>query len=377
MCLCVVVAVDDDGARDRKFAATGGAARARQLGWRPSQEGERRRGIRGAPYESAALTSTTARGAWWRRVGRIRAASSDRSASPAASSAPPATRAVAPRRWSVNSSASGGLVDGQACRRRSRSAGAGVTGAALLPAPCRGRAWRGRTTRRDADDDHNPAAATTATATPQAAAADGEPGRSLTAEDAAPTAAEEDASKGALGAFHRWLMAEVEAGNISRREEVSMVPPRVLDVPPGRVPTCARARGRGAAAHRGHRAAGGRRRRRRERLVIANDAEYRRCLLRRAGARLHSPALLVTLRQRTGAGHRSARRAPRAPARTALRPRALRCRARAQHVAQGASNCGAVGAAPPAASTACSSTSSTGLQLSWLAAASCTRRARP
>ena len=38
-----------------------------------------------------------------------------------------------------------------------------------------------------------------------------------------------------LGAFHNFLMAETELGAISRQEEVSMVPPRLLDVQPGHV----------------------------------------------------------------------------------------------------------------------------------------------
>ena len=130
-----------------------------------------------------------------------------------------------------------------------------------------------------------------------AAAADGDGGAAAAAEDAAPAAAEEDASKATLGAFHRWLMAEVEAGNISRQEEVSMVPPRVLDVRPGHrvLDMCASPGSKTQQLIEGiappvvdaAAAASG--------FVIANDAEYRRChLLTHQCKRLHSPALLVT-----------------------------------------------------------------------------------
>ena len=103
-----------------------------------------------------------------------------------------------------------------------------------------------------------------------------------------------------IAAFHHFLMAETELGTISRQEEVSMVPPCLLDVEPGHTvadlcaapgsktqqlieailpPTC-----RSVFEHVGP--AG---------LVIANDMEYKRChLLVHQAKRLHSPALIVT-----------------------------------------------------------------------------------
>jgi 16S rRNA C967 or C1407 C5-methylase (RsmB/RsmF family) len=126
-----------------------------------------------------------------------------------------------------------------------------------------------------------------------------------------------------LAAFHSFLMAETELGAISRQEEVSMVPPCLLDVQPGHVvvdicaapgsktqqlieainpprpllplppaPPAGRAEG-GASAGGGEEAEGsggmpsG--------LVIANDMDYRRChLLVHQAKRLNSPCLIVT-----------------------------------------------------------------------------------
>ena len=50
---------------------------------------------------------------------------------------------------------------------------------------------------------------------------------------AQPVAETDAASLAALAAFHAFLMEEVELGNMSRQEEVSMVPPQLLDVRPG------------------------------------------------------------------------------------------------------------------------------------------------
>ena len=142
-----------------------------------------------------------------------------------------------------------------------------------------------------------------------------------------------------LASFHNFLMIETELGAISRQEEVSMVPPRMLDVQPGMVvadlcaapgsktqqlieainppnpvasmaepPSAASASdaldgsaeskleatladsagGASAVAQpkRSHGPSG---------LVIANDMDYRRChLLVHQAKRLNSPALIVT-----------------------------------------------------------------------------------
>jgi len=103
-----------------------------------------------------------------------------------------------------------------------------------------------------------------------------------------------------LAAFHNFLMAETELGTISRQEEVSMVPPCLLDVQPGQTVAdlCAAPGSKTqqlieainpparttAAAHLGPRG-----------LVIANDMDYKRChLLVHQAKRLNSPALIVT-----------------------------------------------------------------------------------
>ncbi|KAL3915798.1 MAG: hypothetical protein SGPRY_007077 [Prymnesium sp.] len=107
-----------------------------------------------------------------------------------------------------------------------------------------------------------------------------------------------------LSGFHTFLMAEVELGTISRQEEVSMVPPCLLDVQPGHrvLDMCASpgsktqqliealtARGSEFDALPGESGLEG------TSLVIANDADYKRChLLVHQAKRLHSPALVVT-----------------------------------------------------------------------------------
>lgn len=105
---------------------------------------------------------------------------------------------------------------------------------------------------------------------------------------------EEAASKSTLAAFHEFLTQEVELGNMSRQEEVSMVPPEVLEVRPGQrvLDMCAAPGSKTQQlleCSAGSLAAtcGG--------MVIANDAEYRRChLLVHQAKRLNSPLLVVT-----------------------------------------------------------------------------------
>ena len=112
---------------------------------------------------------------------------------------------------------------------------------------------------------------------------------------------EESPAARTLAAFHSFLMTETELGTISRQEEVSMVPPCLLDVQPGHIVAdlCAAPgsktqqlveainpplAGASSAPSRGPRG-----------IVLANDMDYRRChLLVHQAKRLHSPALIVT-----------------------------------------------------------------------------------
>ena len=96
-----------------------------------------------------------------------------------------------------------------------------------------------------------------------------------------------------LAEFHAWLINETDLGTISRQEEVSMVPPLLLDVRPGHVvldmcaapgsktqqliealspPTCS---GNAADDTAG--------------LVVANDMDYKRCHLLVHQAKLPRP----------------------------------------------------------------------------------------
>ncbi|KAL1514434.1 hypothetical protein AB1Y20_003533 [Prymnesium parvum] len=98
-------------------------------------------------------------------------------------------------------------------------------------------------------------------------------------------------TEAALRGFHAFLMAEVEQGTIARQEEVSMVPPCLLDVRPGQavLDMCAAP---GSKTQQLIEALGGGDD---TSLLLANDAEYKRChLLVHQAKRLHSPALLVT-----------------------------------------------------------------------------------
>ena len=107
-----------------------------------------------------------------------------------------------------------------------------------------------------------------------------------------------------LAAFHNFLMVETEIGAISRQEEVSMVPPCLLDVQPGHIVAdlCAAP---GSKTQQlieainpprplvpieddGNEAGP-------SGVVIANDMDYKRChLLVHQAKRLNSPALIVT-----------------------------------------------------------------------------------
>ena len=87
-----------------------------------------------------------------------------------------------------------------------------------------------------------------------AAAAAAVPSPEETAEAAAAreaAAAVEARSKEALASFHAFLQSETDLGNIARQEEVSMVPPCVLDVRPGHAVRGLRVRVRGHAVQDG------------------------------------------------------------------------------------------------------------------------------
>ncbi|KDD75934.1 hypothetical protein H632_c429p1 [Helicosporidium sp. ATCC 50920] len=97
----------------------------------------------------------------------------------------------------------------------------------------------------------------------------------------------------ALSRLHDFIKRENEVGGITRQEAVSMVPPLFLDVQPShRVLDLCAAPGSKTAQllehlHRGEGVPEG--------LVLANDADARRCnLLAHQTARLASPALLIT-----------------------------------------------------------------------------------
>ena len=110
---------------------------------------------------------------------------------------------------------------------------------------------------------------------------------------------EETPAARTLAAFHAFLTAETELGTISRQEEVSMVPPCLLDVRPGHLVAdlCAAPGSKtqqlieslhppGQSTGREVGPSG---------LVVANDMDYRRChLLVHQAKRLHSPSLVVT-----------------------------------------------------------------------------------
>uniref|UniRef100_A0A7S4C5M2 SAM-dependent MTase RsmB/NOP-type domain-containing protein n=1 Tax=Chrysotila carterae TaxID=13221 RepID=A0A7S4C5M2_CHRCT len=115
---------------------------------------------------------------------------------------------------------------------------------------------------------------------------EGEPERPLAEQQALRTVA----------TFHEMLVTEAELGNLSRQEEVSMVPPRLLNVEPHHrvLDLCAAPGSKtqqllealsGPSTHAD--AADG--------FVIANDADYKRChLLVHQAKRLKSPRLIVT-----------------------------------------------------------------------------------
>ncbi|KAI9022539.1 S-adenosyl-L-methionine-dependent methyltransferase [Hyaloraphidium curvatum] len=96
-----------------------------------------------------------------------------------------------------------------------------------------------------------------------------------------------------LNALHQFLVSETEAGNISRQEAVSMIPPLLLDVHPGQwvLDMCAAPGSKTAqiaealegesSASRG--------------ILIANDADYKRAqIMVRQVKRVNTPCLLVT-----------------------------------------------------------------------------------
>ncbi|KAJ3218960.1 tRNA (cytosine(34)-C(5))-methyltransferase [Dinochytrium kinnereticum] len=97
-----------------------------------------------------------------------------------------------------------------------------------------------------------------------------------------------------IAKFHSFLMAETEAGNISRQEAVSMIPPLLLNVEPHHyvLDMCAAPGSKTAqiveALHKNEAILP-------EGLVIANDADYKRSqMLVHQTSRLQSPCLVVT-----------------------------------------------------------------------------------
>ncbi|OMH80537.1 tRNA (cytosine(34)-C(5))-methyltransferase [Zancudomyces culisetae] len=102
-----------------------------------------------------------------------------------------------------------------------------------------------------------------------------------------------------LNDFHKFLVTETEIGNISRQEEVSMIPPLLLDVKPNHavLDLCAAPGSKTAQLleliHNDRDNVGDNEIP--EGIVVANDANYKRaCMLVRQTNRLCSPSLVVT-----------------------------------------------------------------------------------
>ena len=165
-------------------------------------------------------------------------------------------------------------------------------------------AWRYEVSRavlRGKGVRKNPVEAESSAAKAGEPAGDGAPVAAEAASASAPAERADAASLASLAAFHAFLNDEVELGNISRQEEVSMVPPQLLGARPGHrvLDMCAAPGSKtqqlmealaGATADRGggggDDGAG---------FVVANDNDYRRChLLVHQAKRLASPQLVVT-----------------------------------------------------------------------------------
>ncbi|KAJ3211929.1 tRNA (cytosine(34)-C(5))-methyltransferase [Entophlyctis luteolus] len=97
-----------------------------------------------------------------------------------------------------------------------------------------------------------------------------------------------------ISKFHEFLMAETDAGNVSRQEAVSMIPPLFLDVKPGHyvLDMCAAP---GSKTAQLIEAVNSNDELLPSGLVVANDADYKRAyMLVKQSKRLQSPNLVVT-----------------------------------------------------------------------------------